>query len=595
MSRKRNTKRSPSRRQRYYDDFDDDSYRPRRQPGGFLTPIFRFVQNVVMVLLFVMGAIVLVIFLFLIALHFATFVHILIYALYVVAGLAILGVLYAAARIFTAISHRISEASVARSKAKVERERVRMEKERVQQARNQVQLQQSEMRREEYAFYQKYAPGSEQSPRRTRVLHDETITPDQQDVGQTTSREVRRESPYRTRVLPQQADVREQPAHPELEPQEPKSELEELGMPKKGQIFSYRNYRHLLKPGQLIIGIRKDGTVRIGSWQDFKILLILGSSSSGKTTTTLEKCLCVVDEGGQLVVCDPGGFKPDSLIRRMAPLQGALMPGTSMAMEHADIMHNVSRFQQELERRRRGASMEVPILLVIDELNGLLMDKTIKKELTELIEKFGQQARGYNMYMILCAQRSSGLAAIRNSVISFICHKCPEMEAGKILPARYAKYTSQLGVGQTFVSDADGFIEPLQQTLITKKDLTERASTRLPSPYRQESEPEPPHVYGSASYKTKWTLAGPPSLVAPKNTTDDLAAKTTSDTIATWIDTILVPEPEEVQQVDHRARTEPLTPPISSVQPDQTEQTPPSVAQQKLDALARLRKGKQKS
>lgn len=237
-------------------------------------------------------------------------------------------------------------------------------------------------------------------------------------------------------------------------------------MPAKGQIFHYHAYKKLLRSGQLIIGIRKDGSARLGSWQEFKIVLILGASSSGKSTTVLEKCLCIVNDGGQLIICDPGGFKPDSLIQRIGTLARFLQPGTRLAVEHEEIMQNVQRFQEELERRRRGADMSTSILLVIDELNGLLMDKEIKKELTELIEKFAQQARGYNMYMILCAQRASGLASIRNSVISFIVHKCPEMEAGKLLPARYAKLAPQLGVGQTFVSDADGFIDPLQQTLI---------------------------------------------------------------------------------------------------------------------------------
>lgn len=286
-----------------------------------------------------------------------------------------------------------------------------------------------------------------------------------------------------------------------------------------GQVFAYKDYRQALKQDQLLIGIRQGGSPRIGSFQDFKILLILGGSSSGKTTTTLEKCLGVVTDNGQLIVCDPGGFKPDSLTQRMGPLKAALLPGTSIALEHDEIMRNVECFRQELERRRRGASMHTPILLVIDELNGILMDKEIKKELTELIEKFAQQARGYNLYMILCAQRASGLAAIRNSVISFICHKCPEMESSKILPARYARLTPQLGVGQTFVSDADGFIEPLQQPLITKDDLAESASAILHARQTslRRSDPVPPAAAGSPPATTKKRApAGSPSSATTK-------------------------------------------------------------------------------
>src|ERR1019366_4554149 len=309
------------------------------------------------------------------------------------------------------------------------------------------------------------------------------------------------QSPYRTRNLRdinQEPLVRVLPALSEPEPE--MSELEALGMPMKGQIFAYKRYRKYLKPGQLIIGIRKDGSPRIGDWQDFKITLILGASSSGKSTTVLEKCVCHVQNRRLLVVCDPGGFKPDSITQRMGALQDALMPGTIVALEHEDIMMNLERFRVELERRRRGASMDIPILLIIDELNGLLMDKEIKKDLTELIEKFAQQARGYNMYMILCAQRASGLAAIRNSVISFVCHKCPEMEASKILPARYAKLAPQLGIGQTFVSDANGFIDPLQQIYITAEDIADACGgTQHPrSAPHPETEPLAPRQnYGA--------------------------------------------------------------------------------------------------
>jgi len=439
-----------------------------------------------------LGTIIFFCLVLLIAFNFRLFVQLLSYALIVAAGLAVLGILYVIVRIIAAISHRISLASVARSKARIERERVRIEQERVHQAhiqvrqgRVQVRSQQAKLERENYAFYQKYEqPGSSQNPQAHHPI----------------------QSPYRTRTLRevnQEPLVRILPAlsQPPPAPEPVETELEALGMPAKGQVFAYKSYKKYLKPEQLFIGIRKDGTPRVGSWHDFKIVLILGSSSSGKSTTVLEKCLCHVEQGGLLVVCDPGGFKPDSITQRMGALQGALMPGTSVALEHDDIMQNVERFRVELERRRRGASMDIPILLVVDELNGLLMDKEIKKDLTEVMEKFAQQARGYNMYMILCAQRASGLAAIRNSVISYICHKCPEMEASKILPARYAKLAPELGVGQTFVSDANGFIDSLQQICISPEDIAARAggahSPLGATPHHPQTEPIAPRVYGA--------------------------------------------------------------------------------------------------
>ncbi|MBA2397029.1 MAG: hypothetical protein H0V70_30275 [Ktedonobacteraceae bacterium] len=500
-------RRYSARRGRGYDDYVDyGSYRSRRRQrrrGGCLAPIQRFFRNVAILLLLVIGILAFFGLTLLIVFNFRIFLQILHYAGYVIAVLAVLGILYLIVRIIVAISQWVSAASLARSKAKIERERVRLEKERVQQARVHVQMERERVRqahvqvqrgnvqirsqeakidRDNYAFYQKYQqPESHPSPYQTRNL-----------------REREYQEPL-VRVLPalSSAPVDPEPPEPEV------SELEQMGMPAKGQIFHYKRYKKYLKSGQLFIGVRKNGSPRIGDWQDYKITLILGSSSSGKSTTVLEKCVGHVQNAGLLVVCDPGGFKPDSITQRMGALADALMPGTSVALEHEDIMQNLERFRVELERRRRGADMTTPILLIIDELNGLLMDKDIKKDLTELLEKFAQQARGYNMYMILCAQRASGLATIRNSVISFICHKCPEMEASKILPARYAKLAPELGVGQSFVSDANGYIEPLQQIYITAEDIAASVGGTQHPPATLHSHPTEPLVrnYGAPQYR----------------------------------------------------------------------------------------------
>ena len=190
--------------------------------------------------------------------------------------------------------------------------------------------------------------------------------------------------------------------------------------------------------------------------------------------------MCAVRMNGQLVVCDPHAEKPDSLSNRIAPLRGSLMPGTIMAMENSDIMRNVQVVHSELECRRHGGSMKTPIFLVIEELNRLMRDKEIAKELTMLIEEMGQEARGYNIYIILCAQRVSGLAEIRNSVIAFICHRVNPMEAQKCIPARFAKYANELGKGQSFVMDGDGNIFPLQQVLIEAQDVAASVPRRPP-------------------------------------------------------------------------------------------------------------------
>ena len=490
MPRSRRGRRIRNRDDAYY--YED--YAPRRR--GPLAALSRFFTGVVTFFLVTIGAILLFCILLLIVFNFTVFTTILTYALFVAGGLAVLGILYLAIRTITAISQRLSQASIARAHAKQEQQKA-------MQARVQVQGQQFELARkkETVAVQQQardFAPASE-APRRTRVLS----LPAEEDASSFAPAW---EDPHRMHVLP-----------PGMET--PASVGVRAASPGQQRVFYYRDYQHQIQPGQLIIGIRPDGTARIGSWQDFKITLILGASSSGKSTTVLEKCLCLVESGGQLVICDPGGFKPDSLIQRLGPLQHARMPGTTLALEHADIMKNVERFRVELERRRRGADMTTPLLLVVDELNGLLMDKDIKKELTELLEKFAQQARGYNMFMVLCAQRASGLAAIRNSVISFVCHKCPEMEAAKILPSRYAKLAPQLGIGQSFVSDANGFIEALQQIFISPEDIAAARITHIAPPgtlHHRTTEPIAPHIKRREARMTDDLAPQKPLTIPPR-------------------------------------------------------------------------------
>jgi hypothetical protein len=372
-------------------------------------------------------------------LNFEVFLVILQYAVFIAIGLGALLLLYVIVRIISAISSLFSQASLERAVARQQKEKVRMQVERRILAR-QAYIVPSEPR-DEY----------QQIPRRTKKL------------------------PARTLISESSQDdtlLQEPPPVP--------------GMPEKGQVFLYQNYQRSVAPGELIIGVRRDGTVRRGTWQDFKVLLILGNSASGKTNTIVEKCVGAASGGGWLVICDPHGYKPDSLLRRVYPLQGALMPGTVFALEHADILRNVQIVKRELEKRVHGGNCDKPIFLVVEEFNRLQRDKDIADELKLILQIIGQEGRGFNVYAIVGAQQITYKADVRKAFISVVCHRVDESESKLCIPARYAKYTLELGTGQTFVKDADGRTEPLQQVLITVEDV-QRVSSRLAAMKQHES------------------------------------------------------------------------------------------------------------
>lgn len=224
--------------------------------------------------------------------------------------------------------------------------------------------------------------------------------------------------------------------------------------------------------------IRGNGTLRLETWDTFKILLVLGGSASGKSTTIAEKVLGFVNRDGLIVPCDPHDAKEDSLFKKISPLAPALYPGAVFAVSHADILRNIRLVKAILEERVNGGDCTTPVLLIVEELNRLIRDATLAKEISMILEALGEEGRGFNLFVIVGCQRVTGLSDIRKAFISVIVHRCDETEARLVIPARYAKYCSELRPGQCFVKDINGETEAGLQVLVTRQDI-ERAGKLL--------------------------------------------------------------------------------------------------------------------
>jgi hypothetical protein len=321
--------------------------------------------------------------------------------------------------------------------------------------------------------------------------------------------------------------------------------------------------------------------------------------------------LGATNQGGRLVICDPHGHKADSLLRRVSPLQGALLPGTTLAIEHGAIMTNVEVVKTELERRVAGGDGSVPIFLVIEELNRLQRDKATARSLTEILETIGQEGRGFNIFCIIGAQKITGLPQIRKAVIAFIVHRVDVTEAQLCIPMRYARYASELAPGQSFVKDADGITEPLMQVTVTVEDF-EAARVRLamqqrtvqryprttaPATAAPPAGPAVSHRASPASRKEAIPNQSGHHLApeAARSATDALAETATIPAVPDWKDNVLVPE-AEVNQLWLKTRTDA---PVSPDAPTELETIPAlcsrsaePITHEKLDQFAKRRKAR---
>ncbi len=258
----------------------------------------------------------------------------------------------------------------------------------------------------------------------------------------------------------------------------------------------FANVRGSIQPGQILLGIRQDQTLRIGTWEDVKTVFVLGSMASGKSTTMASLTAQAADSGMYIVPCDIHIKKNDSFIRKIEPLAPALYPETSLAYLPDDILRNARVVRNELDERIKGKTWRRKIVLAIDELNTLLDDEDIAKELLQILSEIGRQGRDFGIYVIAGGQELT-YTRIKKKFIAYIVHRVDETESRLVLPSRFVKLTPELPNGLTIVKDAYGQTELLQQALITNRDIQLIASSHMPYPsqprYTQQLYPRNPY------------------------------------------------------------------------------------------------------
>jgi hypothetical protein len=259
----------------------------------------------------------------------------------------------------------------------------------------------------------------------------------------------------------------------------PTQEAPVLDAPEPAQLglVRFSDYVGQIPAGQLLVGVRPDGSPRLDTIKGST--LVLGKSRSGKTMTIAGRAAQAVRNGALLVVCDPHGHKPDSLVRKILPLQEFLWPGSTLAIDHQAILANVQLARAEMERRVSGGLPGPDMVLIIEEYNRLFDDDELKDDLAAIGKALAREGRGFGIFGYFGAQDMAGgsYAALRKLFLEYVLHRAEYADAFALVrDPELAKQMMQQGKGQTVFIDAEGEREHLLQPLITPRDIADLAT-----------------------------------------------------------------------------------------------------------------------
>lgn len=212
-----------------------------------------------------------------------------------------------------------------------------------------------------------------------------------------------------------------------------------------------------------LLGIHpSDGSLELADWESLKCCWIVGSSSSGKTNTVYGKVLEAVRRGARLLVVDPHAAKKDSLARKLAPFEAAFL--APVASKEDEILAVFNAFIAEFEQRLEGKECTPRIVLICDEVNHMAHKDSLKATLRDVVDKCGEESRGFGMYGWFISQKCAHLKWLRDNAITVIAHALTRIEEAKLAcndDSAAAKRLINFKIGRTYIYGVD-FDAPME-------------------------------------------------------------------------------------------------------------------------------------
>jgi hypothetical protein len=228
----------------------------------------------------------------------------------------------------------------------------------------------------------------------------------------------------------------------------------------------------------LLLGFDK-GTALDGVWLDVYSSALAGMPNSGKTTSQRFMACQLALWGARFVVCDPHmGAGDDSLAATLHPLRATFL--CEPADDPGAILESIRYVDSIGDARIHGRDdSRTPVILWLDELNGLLADSAVGPGLARLLRETTRQYRKVGVYISAVAHTWSasstgGSSDLRANFASRFCHRMERSQARLLLPTDMAAKVERLEPGQA-VLHSMRFSTIIQVPLTTAADVDQVA------------------------------------------------------------------------------------------------------------------------
>lgn len=192
-----------------------------------------------------------------------------------------------------------------------------------------------------------------------------------------------------------------------------------------------------------------------GTWLDAYSSALAGMPHSGKTTTQRSTACQLALWGARFVVADPHlEAGDDSLGATLDPLRSIYLAEPASA---PSAILDAVRLVDDIGRRRvEGERDRTPVVLWVDELNGLLQDPQIGPALAALLKETARAYRKVGVFLSCVAHTwtassTGGSTDLRANFASRIVHRMERQQARNLVPTELAPRAERLEVGQAIL------------------------------------------------------------------------------------------------------------------------------------------------